>query len=205
MVGAERAVAINENVVLDFSGLFSVDSVEKEAVLSPVEPILTGGKYKTLTEQEKPAEGHTEGLEGQQAKLLYLENKRQQEERERTLEVYRRYQDNTKTSSQLQKEILKGVKAGADIYGLFLKACKSISLMTSNDLFYNQVEADINAIYGEGFHHQIPLQNRINDTKKRLELLLKAQKCDLKYDSKERINKAIKAHEEQLSQLLSFK
>lgn len=131
--------------------------------------------------------------------------KKEQDYRNKVLEVYKEYQKNTMISGQLQTEILKGVKSGENVYNLFLKAVKAISVMTSNDLFYNQVEADINAIYGEGFHHQIPLQNRINDTKKRLELLLKAQKCDLKDDSKERINKAIKAHEEQLSQLLSFK
>ena len=45
-----------------------------------------------------------------------------------------------------------------DIYSLFLKAVKAISLMTSNTVFYSQLEGDIRAIYGHGLLDPLPLQ-----------------------------------------------
>lgn len=50
------------------------------------------------------------------------------------------------------------MKAGENVYNLFLKAVKAISLMTSNSLFYSQIEADTRAIYGEGLQEQAPLK-----------------------------------------------
>ena len=138
-MGAEARVAIAEDLVLDFSGLFSGIIQGKQDPESPVEPFLGDGEYKTITEPQKPAERLTEGLEGQQAKKLFLDTQREREDHQRSLEVYRAYQENIKASSQLQTEILKGLKAGEDVYSLFLKAAKAISLMTSNSLFYSQI------------------------------------------------------------------
>lgn len=153
-MGAETRIAVAEDIVLDFAGLFSPIEGEKQAPESPTEPLLRAVEYKTITEPQKPAERLTEGLEGQQAKKLYLDTQREREDRQRSLEVYRTYQENIKTSSHLQTEILKGLKAGEDVYSLFLKAAKAISLMTSNSLFYSQIEA----IYGRGLQHKPPLQ-----------------------------------------------
>lgn len=111
-MGAETRIAVAEDIVLDFAGLFSPIEGEKQAPESPTEPLLRAGEYKTITEPQKPAERLTEGLEGQQAKKLYLDTQREREDRQRSLEVYRTYQENIKTSSQLQTEILKGLKAG---------------------------------------------------------------------------------------------
>ena len=63
----------------------------------------------------------------------------------RAAEVYKRYQANIKATETLQAEILKGVAAGEDIYQLFLKAAKALSLTISNDLFYLQIERDLAA------------------------------------------------------------
>lgn len=201
MAGAERAVAISDNVVLDFSGLFSAEPIEKAPSKSPVEPLLSGGQYKTLTEQEKPVEGLTEGLEGQQAKKLYLDAQREREDHQRSLEVYRRYQENTKTSEQLQTAILKGLKAGEDVYSLFLQAAKAISLMTSNSLFYSQAEADLIAIYGRGLQQKPPLQREREEAQKRLQRLLEAEQREQPLDSKERIHRAIEAHRKTIAEL----
>lgn len=201
MAGAERAVAISDNVVLDFSGLFSAEPIEKAPSKSPVEPLLSGGQYKTLTEQEKPVEGLTEGLEGQQAKKLYLDAQREREDHQRSLEVYRRYQENTKTSEQLQTAILKGLKAGEDVYSLFLQAAKAISLMTSNSLFYSQAEADLIAIYGRGLQQKPPLQMELEEVQERLQRLREAEKREQASDSKERIHRAIQAHENKATEL----
>lgn len=62
MAGAERAVAISDNVVLDFSGLFSAEPIEKAPSKSPVEPLLSGGQYKNLNGARKARRGAKNGL-----------------------------------------------------------------------------------------------------------------------------------------------
>lgn len=200
-MGAETRIAVAEDIVLDFAGLFSPIEGEKQAPESPTEPLLRAGEYKTITEPQKPAERLTEGLEGQQAKKLYLDTQREREDRQRSLEVYRAYQENIKASSQLQTEILKGIKAGEDVYSLFLKAAKAISLMTSNKLFYTQIEADTRAIYGAGLNYKPPLQHELQDTQERLQRLLEAEKREQPPDSRERIRAAIKAHRAAIERL----
>lgn len=200
-MGAEARVAIAEDLVLDFSGLFTGEPPEKQAPESPVEPLLGAGEYETITEPQKPAERLTEGLEGQQAKKLFLDTQREREDHKRSLEVYKTYQENIKTSSQLQTDILKGLKAGEDVYSLFLKAAKAIALMTSNSLFYSQIEADIEAIYGRGLQHKPPLQKALQEAQERLQRLLDAEQREPEGNSKERIKAAIKAHRAEIERL----
>lgn len=199
-MGAEK-VTVAEDLVLDFSGLFTGEPPEKQAPESPVEPFLGAGEYKTITGPKKPAESPPEGLEGQQAKKLYLDTQREREAHQRGLEVYRAYQENTKASSQLQTEILKGIKAGEDVYSLFLKAVKAISLMTSNKLFYSQIEADIGAIYGRGLQYKPPLQKELQEAQTRLQRLLEAGQKEQPPDSRERIHRAIEAHRKTIAEL----
>lgn len=199
--GANQRVTTDSGIVLDFAGLFG-DSVEqKSRPKTPSETILEGGQYKTITEPKKPVETPPEGLEGQQAKGLYLQAQREREDRQRSLEVYRTYQENIKTSSQLQTEILKGLKAGEDVYSLFLKAAKAISLMTSNSLFYSQIEADTRAIYGAGLNYKPPLQKALQEAQERLQRLLDAEQREPEGNSKERIKAAIKAHRAEIERL----
>lgn len=200
-MGAETRIAVAEDIVLDFAGLFSPIEGEKQAPESPTEPLLRAVEYKTITEPQKPAERLTEGLEGQQAKGLYLQAQREAAEKQRTLDIFREYQENIKRSGQLQTEILKGVKAGESVYNLFLKAVKAISLMTSTSLFYSQIEADTRAIYGEGLQEQAPLQCELAEVQKRLTRLKEAQAEELEHDSRERIGRAIQAHEAKIAQL----
>ena len=200
-MGAETRIAVAEDIVLDFAGLFSPIEGEKQAPESPTEPLLRAVEYKTIAEPQKPAERLTEGLEGQQAKKLYLDTQREREDHQRSLEVYRHYQENIKTSGQLQTDILKGVQAGTDIYSLFLKAAKAISLMTSNSLFYSQIEADIGAIYGRGLQHKPPLQKALQEAQERLQRLLDAEQREPEGNSKERIKAAIKAHRAEIERL----
>lgn len=203
-MGAEARVAIAEDLVLDFSGLFTGEPPEKQAPESPVEPFLGAGEYKTLTEPQKPVDGLTEGLEGQQAKKLYLDAQREREDHQRSLEAYRAYQENTKRSEQLQSEILKGIKAGEDVYSLFLKAAKAISLMTSNSVFYSQIEADLTAIYGRGLLYKPPLQKELQEAQTRLQRLTEAEKRETETDSRERIKRAIEAHKRTIAELVTM-
>lgn len=203
--GAEARVAISDSVILDFAGLFCSDKGEKQAPEKPVEPLKADREYKTLTEPEKPVKRLVEGLESQQVKQLHLEAAREQEERKRTLEIYREYQQNIKTSSQLQTEILKGARAGEDIYSLFLKAVKAISLMTSNSLFYSQLEGDIRAIYGRGLQEAPAIDIELGQVVQRYIKLLEALEREPDVDSKDRIKQAIKAHENRIRELEALK
>lgn len=206
--GANQKVTTDSGIVLDFAGLFGDCVEQKSRSKTPSETILDGGQYKTITEPQKPVEGLKTGLQGipqkeppEQAKILLLNTQREREDHQRSLEVYRHYQENIKTSGQLQTDILKGVQAGTDIYSLFLKAAKAISLMTSNSLFYSQIEADTRAIYGEGLQEQAPLKCELAEVQKRLERLREAQAEELEHDSRERIGRAIQANEAKIAQL----
>lgn len=118
-----------------------------QAEKKPTETQTVSGEYKTTANTETPLKTPTEGIEG----IHKLQRKADatKQDIDRSLAVYKEYQKNTLISSQLQTEIIKGAKAGEDIYSLFLKAVKVISLMTSNSVFYTQLEADIRAIYGQ--------------------------------------------------------
>lgn len=192
-----QRVTITDNVILDFTGLFS----QEEAPESPVEPLLGAGAINNPIEPQKPVQGQINGLEREQAKQLFLQATREQEDHRRNLEVYRTYQENIKTSSTLQTQILKGLKAGEDVYSLFLKAAKAISLMTSNSVFYSQTEEDLKAIYGRGLQEKPPLQIELEEVQGRLQKLIEADKREKDGDSKERIQRAIQAHKNKATEL----
>lgn len=195
--GARQRVTIANNIVLDFTGLFT----QEEAPESPVEPLLRDGEYKTIIEPRKPVQGKIDGLEREQAKQLFLQASREQEDYKKCLEVYRTYQENIKTSSTLQTEILKGLKAGEDVYSLFLKAVKAISLMTSNGLFYSQTEEDLKVIYGRGLHEKTLPQIELQEVQERLQRLIEAEKREETSNSKQKIQRAIQAHENEATRL----
>ncbi len=200
-MGAETRVEIAKDLILDFSGIFTEEPPEKQAQNSPLEPRLESGEYTSLTEPKKPVEGLTEGLERQQVKKLFLDTQREREDHRRSLEAYTAYQENIKASFQLQTDILKGLKAGEDVHSLFLKAAKAISLMTSNELFYSQAEADLIAIYGRGLQEKPPLQLELKEAQKRLQRLLEAEQREQPPDSRERIHKAVEAHRKTIAEL----
>lgn len=147
---------------------------------------------------EAPAEPKTE--------YNPLERQQQQdrEAEERARQVYRTYQDNIKLSGELQTAILKGLKSGADITDLFLKACKAISLMTSNGVFYTQTEADLKAIYGIGLKQPGAIQKELNEVRQRLTMLTRPELQQEPEDSRSRINRAIKAHQDREKQLIEL-
>ena len=178
------------------NGLRFADFQEKQPSKTPTDELLGAEEYKTSAEQEHALKRQIEGLGALQRKAD--QNKA---EIDRNLEVYRTYQENIKRSGQLQTEILKGLKAGEDVYSLFLKAAKAISLMTSNSLFYSQIEADIEAIYGRGLQHKPPLQKELQETQTRLQRLLEAGQREQPPDNRERIQRAIEAHRATIERL----
>lgn len=147
-------------------------------------------------EAEEPAPGPAVDLS-----VLQRKSDANKAEREDCRRICESYQNSIKISSQLQTEILKGLKTGEDIYSLFLKAAQAIGLMTGNEVFYRQAEADMRAVYGRGLQYRQPLQNELQSTQERLQRLLRAEQEEQPPDSLERIRAAIKAHRVAIEQL----
>lgn len=184
---------------LAFAGFTEIPP-EKQPSKTPSEPFLEDGRYKTPPEEENALQGQIEGLQG--ISNLQREADSIKEERERAKAVYREYQKNIKTSGQLQTALLKGARQGEDIYSLFLKAVKAISLMTSNKAFYSQIEDDIKTIYGAGLLELKPLELELEEVEGRLQRLREAHQRETEpADSLQRIASAIKAHEQRATQL----
>lgn len=181
---------------------FKREQEKKQAPESPTETQTASGENKTIAESKKPLETLTEGSEGIHKLQRQADAKKM--DIDRSLAVYMEYQQNKKTSSQLQTEILKGAKAGESIYSLFLKAAKAVSLMTSNKVFYNQLEGDIRAIYGYGLLDPLPLQIELQETQERLTRLREALNRKIEPDAKDRIQRAVKAHEAKIADLESL-
>ena len=128
-----------------------------------------------------PSCGNGSGSNGDGIALISL--KREQEDHKRLTEAYREYQNNIRRSGSLRTEILKGVRAGESTQLLLLKAVECISCMTGDKLFYSQIDGDLKAIYGEAFLEEIPLE------------------WELEPDARQRVQSAIKAHEERIRSL----
>lgn len=181
---------------------FKREQEKKQAPESPTEPRKASGEYETIAGDKKPLETLVEGLQGIHKLQRQADAKKM--DIDRSLAICKEYQQNIKTSSQLQTEILKGAKAGESVYSLLLKACKAISLMTSNSVFYSQLEGDIRAIYGQGLLDPLPLQIELQETQERLTRLREALNREIEPDAKERIQKAVKAHEAKIADLESL-
>ncbi len=188
---------------LDLSKLnnlaFVVVEGEKQAPEQPQKPQEAEGEYKTIINPQKPLQDDLEGIDG--IRILQRKADQNKAERDHIKEVYRQHQENTIKSTQLQTEILKGVRAGESVYSLFLKASKAITLMTGNTAFYSQIEAEAKTIYGEGLLQKAPLQIELQETEQRLKRLREAQERELSGDSSQRMKNAIKAHEARIAEL----
>lgn len=169
----------------------------------PSKTLLEPEPYKSPLTEENALQGQLEGLQG--IPILQREADAIKQERERAVAVYGEYQKNIKLSGQLQTDILKGVKRGEDIYSLFLKAVQAISLMTSNTVFYSQLNDDIRAIYGAGLSEPKPLELELEEVQERLQRLREAsQRGTEPADSLQRIERAIQAHEDRTRQLTAL-
>lgn len=116
-------------------------------------------------------------------------------------EPYLEHAEMREKAGSLRVEILKGIAAGHDIYTLFLKAAKAISLMTGDSAFYSQCEADILAIYGEGLLKPAPLKAEMQAILDRIARMSEALQTVTDPETQRRIKWAIDRHNKRLKEL----
>lgn len=158
---------------------------------------------KTNTSIPLNAPERSERAEGQQEQANGLVI-RQQYENHRTEEANRiakAYQENIRKSGSLQSEILKGAQAGEDCYSLLLKACKCISCMTSDTVFYNTMDSVVRNVYGYGLLERQPLEMELTQLRERLSTLKASYQRESASDTRERIADSIKRHEQRAEEL----
>jgi len=164
---------------LDFKGLFGDDTGEP-----------TGKKADEVNciplTPERAAENPPAAAQ------LRREAEQQQYELRRAREILKEYQDNTRASGTLKSEILKGTNRGEDIPRLLLQACKLISIMTGDELFYTIIERNVREIYGAGMLEQVPLDIEIKSLERRRDLLAAAYERETETDTREHIKNAYK-------------
>ena len=196
---------------LDFTGLnniaqkiaikdFEEDPVE--ATESPIEDANKEERVEISLDALKGLTGANTEPQKQVDGVALINLTRQQQDHNKTLEVYGEYQTNIKRAGELRADILKGVKAGVPVHTLLLKAVECISNMTGDKLFYRLIEKDLKAIYGEAFLDDIPLEWELAEVEERLEKMKEALARETNsLDSKQRIETAIREHEAQVTTL----
>mgnify|MGYP001193218327 CR=1 FL=1 len=185
---------------LDFTAIRG--NLAEKPLEAPVTAFREKDNIEVPTGAKSPQKAPQRATEGEEkAGRLIAQYKQEQAEHERTLAIYREYQHNIKESGSLRTAILKGAKAGEPPVALLLKAVKCISLMTGDTVFYSQLEGDIRAIYGAGLQEAPALQIELQQVQRRYKKLLEALEREPDGDSRERIKRAVKAHENRIAEL----
>lgn len=188
---------------LDFSGLNNI--ALQVAKKDFTEPFKVEGVKMPIEEETSPEQANLSPQEELVGGVALARLDRDKEDHQHTLEMYKDYQKNIRQAGQLQTELTKGARAGEPAYTLLLKAIKAISLMTGNKLFYSQIYKDLKAIYGEGLKEQIPIEWELDEVRERLANMREAiERESTEAGSKERIKKAIEAHEKREHELLEI-
>lgn len=165
--------------------------------------------YSSPTPWENPAEGqetpHSATTAGESieapAQGLLLQAEQDREAAKRTEEAFREIEQSRRRSESLRAELLKGTRSGGSIYRLFLIAVETISEMTRNRAFYQQIYTDILTIYGRGLGEPEPLGIELDRTRQQLHHLQEAQERETDPDSLEGIAASIRAHRAKIKAL----
>ncbi len=118
-------------------------------------------------------------------------------------EIYRAYLDNTRKSEELQCEIMKGAREGEDPCSLLVKACRAISAMTGSEVFAQQVERSLLAVYGESLGMKMPLELELKEAQERLEKIRRAEEECTETELKDAMHNAVRSHEAKIASLKS--
>lgn len=171
------------------------EPVKEEAIEVPLDSLKTLlGAVNGATWPHTEATANVDGV-------ALVKLTREQEDHTRLREAYGEYQKNIRLSGSLRTEILKGARAGESTQLLLLKAVECISCMTGDKLFYEQVRKDLKLIYGEVFLEEIPLEWELEEVQERLQKLNEALKMDMDTDARQRVQSAIRSHEERVARL----
>jgi hypothetical protein len=73
--------------------------------------------------------------------------------------------------------------------------------MTGSNVLLDEVEKMVRSVYGEALGEKVPLENEIEETRKRLERIRKAAASAETLDLKETMELAIRSHEARLKKL----
>ena len=125
----------------------------------------------------------------------------QEREKEAVREVYRAHQEAIRRGGALMSEVTKGIASGVAPERILLTACEVIGAMTGDTLFYEQNRENLKAIYGVGLLEPVPLQIELEDVRRRLAMLTRPELQDEPPESRARIGRAVKAHEERAAAL----
>jgi len=174
---------ISNEVSLDFTGLFgSADSQTPSNNNTPEEPTAAP----------------------EQARRLSVEYEQDKETYNRYIEVCKAYQSNIRAANGLICEITKGIRGGESIDKLFLKACKAISLMTDDSIFYDTTERDYREVHGIGLLREEALQVEFEATMARKQRLEEAYERETDSSTREHIKWAFQDHIKRLVELDSL-
>ena len=107
------------------------------------------GVQNTTPAAENAADATTGADTG--TKILQREANQRKETLKTAGDVYKRYQEAKRDTFLLQAEILKGIRQPAenDIYSLFLKTAKALSLAICDRAFYTQIAAELPQYFPE--------------------------------------------------------
>lgn len=177
-------------------------------------PARTESGQNSTTESKVKVKKHVETLKPvestlapsnrteEQANALAIKNRARSHEEEEARRVYKTYQENIRKSVGLTSEILKGAQVAEDSYSLLLKACKVISLMTGDTVFYSSMDSVIRNVYGLGLQEPQPIELEIEQIRARLKKLGEAQEREQAHpEARERIADSIKAHQRRAAEL----
>jgi hypothetical protein len=180
---------------IDFTKLENIARNGENGTKKQVSP------YKDTPKQENALNQPTTAKNGID-KISKVRLNKEQENNAKTAEMYGFYQENISRSQTMTAELLKGVQAGEDQALLLLKATKIISMMTGNELIYNQMEADLKSIYGAGLLEPYPLELELKQIQERLNRLQEAeQRPGEPEENRKRIKNAITAHQKRKKQI----
>lgn len=165
------------------------------------EPLLGGSKGITPLEPKNERETATGRSGGNDNRVLQHEADKRQAERERYRQGVAAQQEAIRKSGTLRSEILKGIKSGEDTASLLLKACECIALQTGDSHYYTQASEDIKAIYGHGLGKPVLLEQELQETMKRIELIQAAAEREQDAKTKQRLLGAVRAHKDKINAL----
>lgn len=104
-------------------------------------------------------------------------------------------------AGDLMKEVLNGIKTGKDEHSVLMDAVKAISILTDNKIFLKQCAEYAYISYGLGDLKPTPLEEEILKIQERLDRLEISYENETRFEIREVIKRAIKAHENKIKEL----